>query len=364
MLFLSPVCNDQTFDANGDPLNGGEIETYLAGSSTPAATYTDDSGGTPHSNPIVLNSLGYPTAGPIWLTGGISYKFIIKNAAGSTLRTIDDISGVNDASVSQSEWVESGLVPTYIDATSFSVPGDQTPILQVNRRLRTTNTSGFIYSTITNSVFSAGITTVTVANDSGVLDAGLSGVAYGLLAADNSAIPAISATRFTMATARMLGRDTAGTGAVEELTAAEVLALLGITDQVAQPGDIKATSRTTAPSGWLALPLVPTNISRTTYANLFAAIGTTWGAGDGSTTFGMPYCPADHVPVQANANVGTATNGVVIAHTHSISPVGTTTSAQSGANFTAVNSGAVSSGSTGGAANLAAGVRVLWLVKT
>lgn len=232
-LFFSPVCNDQTFDANGDPLTGGQIETYLAGSSTPAATYTDDTGGTPQSNPIILNSLGYPTLGPIWLTGGVSYKFIIKNAAGSTLRTIDNISGVNDASVSQSEWVESGLVPTYIGATSFSVPGDQTPILQIGRRLRTTNTSGFIYSTITNSVFAAGITTVTVANDSGVLDAGLSAVAYGLLSEDNSSIPAIDVSRFTMATGRVLGRVSASTGAVEQLTPAQVgtfLALRGYID--------------------------------------------------------------------------------------------------------------------------------------
>lgn len=190
-LFLSPVCNDQTFDANGDPLTNGQIETYLAGSSTPAATYTDDTGGTPQSNPIILNSLGYPTLGPIWLTGGVSYKFVIKDAMGVTLRTIDNISGVNDASVSQSEWVESGLVPTYIDATSFSVPGDQTNILQINRRLRTTNTSGFIYSTISNSVFAAGITTVTVVNDSGTLDAGLSAVAYGLLSADDPSIPVL-----------------------------------------------------------------------------------------------------------------------------------------------------------------------------
>lgn len=369
-LFLSPVCNDQTFDANGDPLVGGQIETYLAGSSTPAATYTDDTGGTPQSNPIILNSLGYPTLGDIWLTGGISYKFIIKNAAGSTLRTIDDISGVNDASVSQSEWVESGFVPTFIDATNFSVPGDQTAILQVNRRTRTTNTSGFIYSTISNSVFAAGVTTVTLVNASGVLDAGLSAVAYGLLASENSSIPAISVTRFTMATARMLGRDTAGTGAVEELTAAEVLALLGITDQVAQPGDIKSTSRTTAPSGWLALPLVPTNISRTTYADLFAAIGTTWGAGDGSTTFGMPYCPEGYVPVQANANVGTATVGAVISHAHAFANGGTSVLTTNGGPLTLAGLGAGAAvgnavmANQGGAANLAAGVRVLWLVKT
>lgn len=230
-LFLSPVCNDQSFDANGDPNTGGWAETYLAGSSTPAAVYTDDTGGTPHTQPIYFNSLGYPTQGAIWLTGGLSYKFIIKNAAGSTLRTIDNISGVNDASVSQSEWVESGFVPTYINATSFSVPGDQTGLLQIGRRLRTTNTSGLVNSTISNSVFASSITTVTLTNDSTTLDAGLSLVAYALLAADPLSVPnlpgskitgALTASGLTMTTARMLGRLTASTGAVEELTSAQV----------------------------------------------------------------------------------------------------------------------------------------------
>jgi len=234
-LFLSPICNDQTFDANGDPLNAGQIETYLAGSSTPAATYTDDTGGTSQSNPIILNSLGYPTAGPIWLTGGVSYKFIIKNSAGSTLRTIDDISGVNDASVSQSEWVESGLVPTYISATSFSVPGDQTLILQVGRRLRTTNTSGLVYSTISNSVFAAGITTVTLTNDSTTLDAGLSLIAYALLAADPLSVPnlpgskitgLLTASGLTMPTGTLAGRASASTGAIEALTPSQASPLL------------------------------------------------------------------------------------------------------------------------------------------
>lgn len=191
--YLAPLCNDQTFDANGDPLTGGQIETYLAGSSTPAATYTDEAGLVQQSNPIILNSLGYPTLGPIWLTGGRKYKFIIKTSLGVTLRSIDNIAGINDASVSQSEWVESGLTPTYISAVSFSVPGDQTGILQIGRRLRTQNTSGFIFSSITNSVFAAGVTTVTVVNDSGVLDAGLSSVAYSLLSADDPSIPAIYA---------------------------------------------------------------------------------------------------------------------------------------------------------------------------
>jgi microcystin-dependent protein len=51
-------------------------------------------------------------------------------------------------------------------------------------------------------------------------------------------------------------------------------------------GDIKITSRSTAPSKWLFCR--GQAISRTTYSALFAAIGTTYGAGDGSTTFNLP----------------------------------------------------------------------------
>lgn len=43
---------------------------------------------------------------------------------------------------------------------------------------------------------------------------------------------------------------------------------------------------TSIPTGWLLCD--GSAVSRTTYANLFAALGTTWGAGDGSTTFNVP----------------------------------------------------------------------------
>ena len=42
----------------------------------------------------------------------------------------------------------------------------------------------------------------------------------------------------------------------------------------------------TSPAGWLLC--FGQTVSRTTYAGLFATIGTTWGSGDGSTTFGLP----------------------------------------------------------------------------
>lgn len=51
-------------------------------------------------------------------------------------------------------------------------------------------------------------------------------------------------------------------------------------------GDLKPTSRATAPSKWLLC--YGQAISRTTYGDLYAAIGNTWGAGDGTTTFNVP----------------------------------------------------------------------------
>lgn len=52
------------------------------------------------------------------------------------------------------------------------------------------------------------------------------------------------------------------------------------------PGVILPFAGTTAPTGWLICD--GTAVSRTTYANLFAATGTTFGVGNGTTTFNLP----------------------------------------------------------------------------
>jgi len=187
-LFLAPIINDQQEDANGAPLSGGTIEVYLAGTSTPSTTYSDKAGLVPNTWPIVLNTLGVNNQGAVWLTGGASYKFIIKDSVGIVQRTIDNVSGINDTVVTNDQWVVYQGVPTYVSATSFTVVGDQTQIFQVNRRVQTQNTGGIVYSTITASAYVAPNTTVTVRNDSGVLDAGLSQVSYGLISIQNSSV--------------------------------------------------------------------------------------------------------------------------------------------------------------------------------
>jgi len=52
-------------------------------------------------------------------------------------------------------------------------------------------------------------------------------------------------------------------------------------------GEIKAFGAATVPAGHLLCD--GSLVSRTTYASLFGVIGTTWGSGDGSTTFKLPY---------------------------------------------------------------------------
>lgn len=235
--YLSPLFNEQTFDDNGDPLVGGLIETYEAGTSAPLATYTTQNGVVQHSNPIILDARGEP-ADPIWLAASQEYKFVLKTAAGVTIRTIDDVSGVNDVTASGSEWIASGFTPTYISATSFSVDGDRTGTLSPGRRLQTTNTGGTIYSTVSTSTFGAGITTVVVRNDTGVLDSGITTVNYGILASDNPSTPNSQDVRQAM-----------GLGYGVDIASAATLPLSTVTGEVVRVTGTVTTTAVTMTNG-------------------------------------------------------------------------------------------------------------------
>lgn len=175
----------QFVDANGAPMSSGSLVTFLAGSSTPQITYTDSTGGTGNPTTITLNTRG-ETPNEVWLTGGVSYKFVLKDSAGVTVWTIDNIAGVNDTTITVDEW-KAGPTPTFVSATSFTLAGDQTTTFQVGRRVKTTNSGGTVYSTILTSAFGV-VTTVTVANDSSTIDSGLSAVMYSVVSSSNTSI--------------------------------------------------------------------------------------------------------------------------------------------------------------------------------
>lgn len=113
------------------------------------------------------------------------------------------------------------------------------------------------------------------------------------------------------------------------------------------------------PAGWLKANGAA--VSRATYAGLFAVIGTTYGAGDGSTTFNLPDLRGEFLRglddgrgIDAGRAVGSAQAGQMPAHTHtvpvalnsSVGAFGSALSASQAADF-AGNA----SGSTGATSN-------------
>jgi microcystin-dependent protein len=107
---LSPIGNGfQFFTTTGQPLAGGKIYTYQAGSSTPLATYTDNTGATANANPIVLSTDGRPSS-EIWLTYGYNYKFVLKDANDNTIQTYDNLYGIIGTQPATGATIPAGLI--------------------------------------------------------------------------------------------------------------------------------------------------------------------------------------------------------------------------------------------------------------
>lgn len=118
----------QLSDDNGDPISTpnppglGGLFTYLAGTSTLASTYTESTGATANTNPIILAN-GRPTylgsIVEIWQPVGTLYKFVLKNNAGTTIWTQDNIPGISSVDITGLRLnSQSGTTYTLVDADS------------------------------------------------------------------------------------------------------------------------------------------------------------------------------------------------------------------------------------------------------
>lgn len=89
MAIVMPNPKQQYFDASGNPLAGGKIYTYRAGTSASPtnykATYSDSGGSVANTNPIILDSRGEAT---IYWAG--SYKVVVKDSNDNTIYTVDN----------------------------------------------------------------------------------------------------------------------------------------------------------------------------------------------------------------------------------------------------------------------------------
>lgn len=86
-------------------------------------------------------------------------------------------------------------------------------------------------------------------------------------------------------------------------------------------GSVMAFARTTPPTGWLRANGAA--VSRSTYAGLYTAIGTAFGAGDGSTTFNLPDLRGEFIRglddgrgVDAGRVLGAAQAALLGSHSH------------------------------------------------
>lgn len=93
MAVLTPQPKMQFTTAAGVPLSGGKVYTYIAGTTTPQATYTDYTGANANTNPVILDSRGEAN---IWL-GGALYKFKLTDANDIEIWTVDYISAPTSA---------------------------------------------------------------------------------------------------------------------------------------------------------------------------------------------------------------------------------------------------------------------------
>ena len=119
-------------------------------------------------------------------------------------------------------------------------------------------------------------------------------------------------------------------------------------------GIVAPFAGTSAPSGWLACNGAA--VSRTDYATLFAAIGTTWGVGDGSTTFNVPDLRGTFLRgTGTNGTYGTAVGQAVgtyaadtyLNHSHAVTDSGHSHGTSNGGNFIVTGGGTSAGVGTG-----------------
>lgn len=109
VAILTPFPKFRAFDANGDPLAGGKVYTYRAGTSTAKATFSDQSGTVANANPTILDANG---EADIWLATDELYKFQLDNAQDVQQWVVDNVGNIIDPQAA----LTAGAVP-YGDGT-------------------------------------------------------------------------------------------------------------------------------------------------------------------------------------------------------------------------------------------------------
>lgn len=121
---LSPLPIQKFFANNGRPLVGGKLFTYEAGTTTKIATYTDSSGLTPNTNPIILDFRGECR---LWIDPQQAYKFTL-SPANDTDPPTRPIWTVDDITVAPQAFDNAAVDTGSVNNISLSIPQISSPV--------------------------------------------------------------------------------------------------------------------------------------------------------------------------------------------------------------------------------------------
>ena len=139
------------WDRNGKPLSYGKLYTYEAGTTTPKATFPNESGNTGfNTNPVILNGEGYAD---VYLKG--SYKMVLTDSNDNEIWSSDPVS-----QYTAEEWIDCmSIIPENI--TTVKVSDNQIDKFEKYRRIRlSTNSGDHDYSSVKSTSFVGGYTLI------------------------------------------------------------------------------------------------------------------------------------------------------------------------------------------------------------
>jgi hypothetical protein len=246
MAVVTPTAKSQFIGADGVPLSGGKVYTYIAGTTLPQATYTDYTGAVANSNPVILDARGEAS---IWL-GEATYKFKLTDADDVEIWTVDYIAAPTTALSP----VLSGNVIISTDSSGPALKITQTgtgPVLRVQDETDPDATP-FI---ITSSGY-VGIGTVApsealdIDND-GKIQLSAAGIARTTISADasNSIFAAAGARNFVIKTANATRQTIDGVGDTTFTGSVTATTFYGDWENL-PAGTAMLFVQTAAPTGW------------------------------------------------------------------------------------------------------------------
>lgn len=239
---LLPQGKQQFFKENGAPNAGGSVYFYIPATTTSKNTYQDAAGTILNTNPVGLDSGGFAV-----IYGSGSYRMIVKDASGSTIYDQLTADTSSSSSISWAGLSGGSANAITLSAAEFSAQTGQTVAWK---------------NTFTNT----GATTATIG-----------GIAYSIYKDGPAGPIALTGGELIAGGVTVAIFDSALGGFHMEVTS-----IIG----GPFPGEVRMFAMNTCPSGWNEANGAA--ISRTGYPGAFASMGTTWGVGDGSTTFNLP----------------------------------------------------------------------------